>query len=143
MRIDMSAVADSLSRFATPAVRWIALLGLCAAYLQGGIVKLTDISDAVAEMNHFGVLPAMPFAIAVIALELVASVAILTGYGRWLGALALGAFTVAASLMANRYWGLGSAARFVAENAFYEHLGLSGGFLLVAWHDLRDRRLRP
>jgi uncharacterized membrane protein YphA (DoxX/SURF4 family) len=140
MRIDMSAVADSLSRFATPAARWIALLGLCAAYLQGGIVKLTDISGAVAEMNHFGVLPAMPFAIAVIALELVASVAILTGYGRWLGALALGAFTVAASLMANRYWELGSAARFVAENAFYEHLGLSGGFLLVAWHDLRDRR---
>jgi uncharacterized membrane protein YphA (DoxX/SURF4 family) len=102
-RIDMSAVADSLSRFATPAVRWIALLGLCAAYLQGGIVKLTDISGAVAEMNHFGVSPAMPFAIAVIALEIVASVAILTGYWRWLGALALGAFTIAASFMANRY----------------------------------------
>jgi uncharacterized membrane protein YphA (DoxX/SURF4 family) len=142
-RLDMSAVADSLSRFATPAVRWIALLGLCAAYLQGGIVKLTDISGAVAEMNHFGVSPGMPFAIAVIALELVASVAILTGYGRWLGALALGAFTVAASLMANRYWELGSAARFATENAFYEHLGLTGGFLLVAWHDLRDRRRGP
>jgi uncharacterized membrane protein YphA (DoxX/SURF4 family) len=137
----MSAVAESLSRFATPAVRWIALLGLCAAYLQGGIVKLTDISGAIAEMNHFGVSPAMPFAIAVIGLELIASVAILTGYGRWLGALALGAFTVAASLTANRYWELGSAARFATENAFYEHLGLAGGFLLVAWHDL-DRRRR-
>lgn len=141
-RNEMSAVADSLSRFATPAVRWIALLGLCAAYLQGGIVKLTDITGAVAEMNHFGVSPAMLFAIAVIALELVASVAILTGYGRWLGALALGAFTVAASLMANRYWELAAPKRFATENAFYEHLGLTGGFLLVAWHDLRDRRLR-
>jgi uncharacterized membrane protein YphA (DoxX/SURF4 family) len=142
-RNNMSAVADSLSRFATPAVRWIALLGLCAAYLQGGIVKLTDISGAVSEMNHFGVSPAMPFAVAVIALELVASVAILIGYGRWLGALALGAFTVAASLMANRYWELGSAEQFATENAFYEHLGLTGGFLLVAWHDLRDRRPGP
>jgi uncharacterized membrane protein YphA (DoxX/SURF4 family) len=141
-RIDMSVVADSLSRFATPAVRWIALLGLCAAYLQGGIVKLTDISGAVAEMSHFGVSPAMPFAIAVIALELLASVAILTGYWRWLGAFALGAFTIAASFMANRYWELGPPGRFAAENAFYEHLGLAGGFLLVAWHDLRDRRPR-
>ena len=139
----MGAISDRLSPFAAPAVRWVALLGLCAAYLQGGIVKLTDISGAVGEMNHFGVSPALPFAIAVIALELVASLAILTGYGRWLGAIALGAFTVAASFMANRYWELGSAERFAAENAFYEHLGLAGGFLLIAWHDLRDRRPGP
>jgi uncharacterized membrane protein YphA (DoxX/SURF4 family) len=135
----MWAVSDGLTRLATPAVRWVALLGLCAAYLQGGIVKLTNISGAVAEMRHFGLSPAMPFAIAVVALELLASVAILTGYCRWLGALALGAFTVAATFIANRYWGLGSPERFATENAFYEHLGLAGGFLLIAWHDLRDR----
>ena len=138
----MRAVSEHLSRFATPAVRWIGLLGLCAAYLQGGIVKLTNINGAVAEMHHFGISPALPLAIAVIALELVASVAILTGYGRWLGALALGAFTFAATFMANRYWELGPAERFAAENAFYEHLGLAGGFLLIAWHDLRDRKHR-
>jgi uncharacterized membrane protein YphA (DoxX/SURF4 family) len=138
----MSAISDWLSRLATPAVRWVALLGLCAAYLQGGIVKLTNISGAAAEMSHFGLSPAMPLAILVIALELAASVAILTGYWRWLGALALGVFTVAATFMANRYWEFGSPQRFAIENAFYEHLGLAGGFVLVAWHDLRDR-LRP
>jgi hypothetical protein len=26
---------------------------------------------------------------------------------------------------------------FVAKNAFHEHSGLVGGFLLIAWHDLR------
>jgi uncharacterized membrane protein YphA (DoxX/SURF4 family) len=139
----MSAVSDRLYRLATPAVRWVALLALCAAYLQGGIVKLTNINGAAAEMSHFGLSPAMPFAIAVIAMELVASVAILTGYGRWLGALALGAFTAAATFVANRYWELGSPERFSAENSFYEHLGLAGGFLLIAWHDIRDRRVRP
>ena len=139
--IGMSKVTEWRSRLATPAVRWVALLGLCAAYLQGGIVKLTDINGAAAEMSHFGLSPAMPFAIAVIALELVASVAILSGYWRWLGALALGAFTVGATFMANRYWELGSPGRFAIENAFYEHLGLAGGFLLVAWQDLRDRLL--
>jgi uncharacterized membrane protein YphA (DoxX/SURF4 family) len=135
----MGAVSDRLSRFATPAVRWIALLGLCAAYLQGGFDKLADINSAVAEMNHFGLSPAMPMAIMTIALELLASVAILTGYLRWFGALGLAVFTVAATFMANRYWELGLPERFAAANAFYEHLGLAGGFLLVAWHDLRDR----
>jgi uncharacterized membrane protein YphA (DoxX/SURF4 family) len=110
----VSPVSEWLSRFATPAVRWVALLGLCAAYLQGGIVKLANINGAVAEMNHFGLSPGMPFAIAVA--------------------------TVTASFMANRYWELGSAERFAAENSFYEHLGLAGGFLLVAWYDLCDRR---
>jgi uncharacterized membrane protein YphA (DoxX/SURF4 family) len=143
MGIGMSAASDWLSRLATPAVRWVALLGLCAAYLQGGIVKLTNINAAVVEMSHFGLSPAMPFALAVIVIELLASVAVLTGYWRWLGALALAAFTFAASFMANRYWDLGPSERFAAENAFYEHLGLVGGFLLVAWHDLRDRRPRP
>jgi len=111
--------------------------------LQGGIVKLTNINGAVAEMSHFGLSPAMPFAIAVIAFELIASLAILTGYGRWLGALALGAFTVAATFMANRYWELRPPERFGVENSFYEHLGLAGGFLLIVWHDLRDGRGRP
>jgi len=136
---DMHAVPGALSRLATPTVRWVALLGLCAAYLQGGFDKLTDINGAVAEMNHFGLSPAMPMAIMTIALELLASVAILTGYLRWLGALALAVFTVAATLIANRYWDLAPVERFAAANSFYEHLGLAGGFLLVAWHDLRDR----
>jgi len=29
--------------------------------------------------------------------------------------------------------------RFMAANAFFEHWGLVGGFLRVAWHDLRQR----
>ena len=102
-------------------------------------MKLTDLSSAVAEMNHFGLAPALPFALAVIALELLASVAILAGFWRWLGALALCGFTLGATFVANRYWEMGPPLRFAAENGFYEHLGLVGGFLLVAWQDLRER----
>jgi uncharacterized membrane protein YphA (DoxX/SURF4 family) len=40
--------------FCTPAVRWIALLGLCAAYLQGGLTKAFDFEAAIAEMNILG-----------------------------------------------------------------------------------------
>ena len=47
----MNAVENFAARFATPWVYWIALLGLCAAYLQGGIVKATDFSGAIAEIR--------------------------------------------------------------------------------------------
>jgi uncharacterized membrane protein YphA (DoxX/SURF4 family) len=136
----MNAIESIAARFATPLVHWIALLGLCAAYLQGGIVKATDFSAAIAEMEHFGLAPAGPMAIAVIALELGASIMILTGFYRWLGALALGGFTLMATLVALRFWELPAGhERFMAANAFFEHLGLVGGFLLVAWHDLSVR----
>jgi uncharacterized membrane protein YphA (DoxX/SURF4 family) len=138
----MNAIESIAARFATPLVHWIALLGLCAAYLQGGVVKVTDFSGAIAEMQHFGLAPAVPIAIAVIALELGASVMILTGFCRWLAALALGGFTLMATLIALRFWELPAGhERFMAANAFFEHLGLVGGFLLVAWHDLKRRTL--
>ena len=138
----ITTISDSIekmaARFATPGVRWIALLGLCAAYLQGGLNKATDFPSAIAEMNHFGLTPAAPFAIAVIALELGASALILTGFYRWLGALALAGFTLMATFIANRFWWMAPPERFMAANSFFEHLGLVGGFLLVAWHDLKD-----
>lgn len=122
------------------AVKFIALLGLCAAYIQGGLVKLTDFPGAIGEMTHFGLTPPALFAVLVMALELIASAMILTGFRRWLGALALAGFTLAATMIALRYWQLPAGQeRFMAANSFYEHLGLAGGFLLVAWLDPTER----
>ena len=137
---------NALRAIATPvitpvAIRWIAMLGLCAAYLQGGINKATDFSAAMAEMTHFGLTPAAPFAVAVIVLELGASLMILAGFYRWLGALALAGFTLMATFIANRYWELAGPERFMMANSFYEHLGLIGGLLLVAWYDLQESEL--
>ena len=124
--------------FGSRTVRFIAYLGLCAAYLQGGLFKLTDFPGAIAEMNHFGLTPAPLFAVLVIALELGASAMILTGRLRWLGALGLAGFTLLATGIALRYWELPiGQERFMAANAFFEHLGLVGGFLLVAWLDFQ------
>lgn len=139
----MIAAIPSLARraLAPAALRWVGLLGLCAAYLQGGLNKLTDFGGAVAEMQHFGLAPAAPFAGAVIVTELLGSLLILSGRLRWFGALWLGGFTLVSTLLANRYWELAAGhERFMTANAFYEHLGLAGGFLLVAWWDLRESR---
>lgn len=126
-----------LARLATPAIRWVALLMLCAAYLQGGLTKALNFPIAIEEMKHFGMAPAGPMAVLVIALELGASAMILTGIGRWLGALALASFTLMASFMANAFWNVPMPDRIMVENGFFEHIGLVGGFVLVAWHDVR------
>lgn len=120
-------------------VRALALLALTSAYLQGGLGKALDFPAALAEMAHFGLAPAAPFALAVIALELGGSALVLSGVLRWLGALALAAFTLAATFMANRFWEMAGPERFAAANGFFEHLGLAGAFVLVAWHDLAHR----
>jgi XapX domain-containing protein len=124
---------------AAPVIRFIALLGLCAAYLQGGLVKLLDFGGAVAEAQHFGLPFATVIAGATIVTELAGSALILSGVYRWVGALGLAGFTLIATFVANRFWEIPQPDRFMVENAFFEHLGLVGGFLLVAWYDLRQR----
>jgi uncharacterized membrane protein YphA (DoxX/SURF4 family) len=128
--------------FLSRGTRWFALLLLCSAFLQGAIDKSMDFPSAVAEMKHFGLAPSAPLAVAVIVLEFGASLMILLGRGRWLAALALAAFTFAATFLANRFWELEPPARIVAANGFFEHLGLVGAFILVAWNDLAERRTR-
>jgi uncharacterized membrane protein YphA (DoxX/SURF4 family) len=135
---DAALVAILRPIIGAPAARWVALLGLCASYLQGGFNKLTDFSRGIAEMQHFGLSPPAPLAVVTIVLELGASVLILAGIYRWIGALALAGFTLMATFIANRFWQMAPPERFMAANGFFEHLGLVGGFLLVAWHDIRD-----
>ncbi|MGO4407796.1 DoxX family protein [Bosea sp. RAF48] len=120
-------------------LRWCALLLLCAAYIQGPVTKILDFEGAIAEMNHFGLSPAPLFAVGVIVFELAMSALILLGRWRWLAALALAAFTLAATFMALRFWEMPAGqARMMAMNGFFEHLGLVGGFLLVAHNDMRS-----
>jgi uncharacterized membrane protein YphA (DoxX/SURF4 family) len=53
----------------------------------------------------------------------------------------LAAFTLAASFIANAFWLLPAGQeRFMATNAFFEHLGLVGAFLVVARLALRGER---
>ena len=60
----------------------------------------------------------------------------------WLGAGMLGVFTGLAALTANAFWSMPDGHdRFMATNAFFEHLGLIGGFVLVAI--LAQRAPRP
>ncbi|KEZ17329.1 putative membrane protein precursor [Sphingobium yanoikuyae] len=112
---------------------FIARLALTSAYLLGGIVKLTDWQGAVAEQAHFGMSPPAFWAALTIGLELVGPVLILSGRLVWLGAGMLGVFTLLAAFTANAFWTMPMGQeRFMATNAFFEHIGLIGGFIAVA-----------
>ncbi len=112
---------------------FLARLALVGAYLLGGIVKLADWPAAVAEQTHFGMTPPAVWAAVTIAVELIGPLLILSGRLVWLGAGMLGVFTLLAAITANAFWTMPAGAmRFAATNAFFEHLGLIGGFVLVA-----------
>ena len=124
--------------------RWtgfVARLALVGAYLLGGIVKASDWPAAVAEQAHFGMHPPALWAGLTIAIEIIGPLLILSGRFVWLGAGMLGVFTLFAAFTANAFWAMPMGQdRFMATNAFFEHLGLIGGFVLaamVAEHDSR------
>ena len=110
----------------------IARLALASAYILGGLTKLFDFPGAVAEQEHFGLHPAALWAAVTIVVELTASILVITGRWVWLGAGALGVLTGVASLVANNFWTMSGHDRFMATNTFFEHVGLIGGFVLVA-----------
>jgi uncharacterized membrane protein YphA (DoxX/SURF4 family) len=116
--------------------RWtslVARLVLVSAYVLGAIMKASDWPAAVAEQAQFGMSPPALWAALTIAVEIVGPLLILSGRLVWLGTGMLGFFTFLAALTVNAFWTMPAGqARFMAANAFFEHLGLIGGFILVA-----------
>ncbi|UFX43916.1 DoxX family protein [Bradyrhizobium sp. 41S5] len=109
----------------------IARGALVSAFLIGGIQKLADFPAAVAEQAHFGLQPAWLWAVAAIVVELGGSLLVVANRFVWLGAGGLGVLTFVAMLTANAFWLSTGHERFMAINAFFEHLGLIAGLVVV------------
>ncbi|MBE0632510.1 MAG: DoxX family protein [Burkholderia vietnamiensis] len=115
--------------------RWVlpvACAALVSAYLIAGIYKLLDFNAAAAEQAHFGLHPGPVWAAMAIVVEIGGPLCVLSRRFTWLGAGGLGVLTLVAMLVAADFWNMSGAARFMALNAFFEHLGLIGGLVLVA-----------
>lgn len=118
-----------------------ARLALVSAYLLGGLVKLLDFAGAAAEQEHFGLYPGWLWSAVVIVVELGGSLLVVLNRCVWLGAGALGVLTFVAMLTANAFWTMGGHERFMATNAFFEHIGLIAGLVIVSI--LSDAAARP
>jgi uncharacterized membrane protein YphA (DoxX/SURF4 family) len=115
--------------------RWtwpIARLCLTALFLLAVAIEVLDFPAAAAAQAHVGLHPGWAWAIVTITVQLVGSVIIISGRHVWLGAGMLGVFTGATEFVAHRFWELSGLAEFQARNEFFEHIGLVGGFIMVA-----------
>ena len=131
-------------RWVAAILRWpwlvpISRLALVSAFMIGGIQKLVDFPAAVAEQARFGLQPAWLWAGAAIVVELGGSALVIFGRWVWLGAGGLGVLTAVAMLTANDFWARTGDDRFMATNAFFEHLGLVAGLVLISLLSLREQ----
>jgi len=140
----MSGVAETPRWVRTilraPLIWPAARLALVSAFLIGGLTKLSDFSAAVAEQEHFGLNPGWLWAALAIIVELGGSALVMLGWQVWLGAGGLGVLTAVAMLTANDFWHLIGHDRFMALNAFFEHLGLIAGLVIVSIHAAERER---
>ena len=145
LRTTGPAGAGAAPRWVRAILQWPAFglalrIGLASAYLIGGLDKLLDFNGAVAEQAHFGLQPAALWAVLAIAVEIVASLLLIVNRQVWLAAGALGVLTLVAMLVANDFWNMTGQARFMAKNAFLEHLGLICALAMAARLAVLERK---
>ncbi len=117
----------------------LARLVLVSPFLISGIAKLLDFDGATAEVRALtGLEPAALIAALVIVVQLGGSWFVFAG-GKyaWIGAGLLAGFTLFATLLAHAFWTKTGIEQSRDLMTFFEHLGLVGGFLLVALLSLR------
>lgn len=116
----------------SPITAFVARLLLVFMFVGSGISKLVDFSAAQAEMAFFGLQPPALFAALTIVTQLTGGLLILLNRATWLGAGALGIFTVLTIPIAHHFWNMEGP---MAQLEFYiaiEHFAVVGGMLLVA-----------
>lgn len=116
-----------------PGVAVIARILLTSPFWISGLLKVLDFQSALGEAAHFGLQPAALVAVIVIILQIGGSLAVILNRWTWLGAGALGVFTVLANVVGHAFWTIPDPmARFHDMNAFLANLGLIGGLVLAA-----------
>jgi uncharacterized membrane protein YphA (DoxX/SURF4 family) len=117
----------------------LARLCLAAVFLYSGVEKLWYWRSAIEEVEGYGLPQPRLCVTLTIVTQLAGGLMVVTGIAAWLGALLLAGFTVAATLLAHRFW-LQRGDAFRRElTTFLEHLAIVGGFALIALFDIAGR----
>jgi transmembrane protein len=136
----MSAVPTSID---TP--RWIesildsrvtlmlARVALTLPYWWSGIDKATHPQSALAEIaGLMGTSAPLPAYILLLTVQIGGSLLVIFDRWAWLGAGALGMFTLIVTMMVHAFWKLEGPGRFAEMNTFLEHMALIAGFVFAA-----------
>ena len=121
-------MTDSLK---TPLVVLARIL-LAAMFILSGAGKLGNIAGTAGYIASAGLPAASLLGVLAGALEVVAGVALVVGFkARW-AALALGLFTLLASVIFHAYWAMPADQQFVQQLMFMKNLAIAGGMFALA-----------
>lgn len=112
---------------------YVARILLTYMFWASGIAKLVDFQAAVGEMAHFGLNPPVAFAIATIIVQLAGSALIILNRWTWLGAGALGIFTLLTIPIAHNFWTMEEPFKTIEFHVVMEHISIVGALMVVAW----------
>jgi putative oxidoreductase len=105
---------------------------LALMFVVSGFGKLTNIAGTAGYIASAGLPAASLLAVGAGLLELLAGIALIVGFkARW-AALALGLFTLLASVLFHAYWAAPAAQAYVQQLMFMKNLAVAGGMFLVA-----------
>ncbi|APR06257.1 DoxX family protein [Thauera chlorobenzoica] len=105
---------------------------LALMFVLAGVGKLANIDGTAGFMASAG-LPASPALVVLVGLgELLAGLAVATGFmARW-AALGLAVFTLSVSFIFHRYWAVPDEQQMVQQLLFMKNMGVAGGMLVLA-----------
>jgi putative oxidoreductase len=129
------AVPHADRRADSPGVDAALLLGrilLGAIFVMSGYGKLTGLEGFTASLQSQGVPFAPVMAVLAGAIEFTGGLLVVLGFQARLGALCLVVFTIAATLIAHRFWEFDGAAYRGQQIQFSKNLSIIGGLLFVA-----------
>ena len=105
---------------------------LALMFIMAGFSKLGNIEGTAGYIASGGLPMATALAVIVGLLELVGGIAIAIGFqARW-AALALGLFTVVASLLFHKFWAVPADQAMVQQLMFMKNMSVVGGLFIVA-----------
>ena len=120
-----------IDSFKTPLVI-VGRVLLALMLIVAGFGKLTTIEGTAGYIASGGLPMASVLAVIVGLLELLGGLAIAVGFqARW-AALALGLFTLAASVLFHKFWAVPADQAFVQQLMFMKNLSVAGGLFIVA-----------
>ena len=111
----------------------LARIVLTTPFWGAGIQHLVQYQTIPGEMAHFGLTPALPYAVALIVTLFTGSALVIAG-GKWswLGAGWLGVFTALTIPICHAFWNMQGAEAMSEFRTVMEHVSIIGGLMVMA-----------
>lgn len=114
---------------------YVSLVGrilLALMFIPAGFGKLANIAGTATGFASKGLPFPLVVAVLVGVLELFGALALVIGYQvRWVG-LALGLFTLGASVIGHAFWAVPEAQQMMHQSMFMKNISVMGGMLLIS-----------